>query len=347
MSLRDIVSKDTSGIQNIFGWDDAIMLGLGAAGAISSASDAKKAQKAQQAQNDATNTLSRESLDLARQAQQQSLATTIDQNGNISAYDTATNTWRVILSPEQQRIMNATNSELYKALTSDAALARGQQVSNATRQQGEGQTADALKRQIDTQISGGGVSADSLASTLRRARQGAVTSAYDDTGSALNRQALRSGSAATGTFGSALAKQRAQTLAQTLGVPELEGMQLADATNQDRLGSNISAYNTFATRAAGNPVNANTSVNPGGSLADALAGTKSGALAATGALSGATTNAANLTSRLPVVQPTGNTTSLISGLGSLFGSSGLGDYLGAMTKNRGTTSAGFNLNGGS
>ena len=318
-------------------------LGLGLAGAVSGASAQSKALKEQRAQNDQQNDLTQRQLDLAELAQQQSLATTIDTNGNISYYDPKTNVWRTILSPEQQRTMNASNAELYRQLTSDAALARGQAVANAARQQGEGQTADTILRQVDAQLAGRGTrSGSSLTSALRRARQGAVTSAFDDTSAALNRQALRSGSAAAGTFGKSLAKARAQTIAQTMGVPEIEGMQLADDMNMSKLNNMTGLYSTYASRAAGTPNTVNPNTNIGSALTAALSGTRSNAQNATSNLSSAFGTAANRVGTQPIV--TDNTTSsLISGIGTLLNSSGAlksaSDYLSGLNKKRTTGGA--------
>lgn len=58
------------------------------------------------------------------QAQDMAGATKIDANGNKTVYDPATNTWKVILSPMQQAIQDASQSEQYKTLTTDAQRKR-------------------------------------------------------------------------------------------------------------------------------------------------------------------------------------------------------------------------------
>lgn len=51
-------------------------------------------------------------------------ATKVDANGNKTVYDPATNTWKVVLTPMQQAIQDASQSEQLQTVTTDAARKR-------------------------------------------------------------------------------------------------------------------------------------------------------------------------------------------------------------------------------
>ena len=60
----------------------------------------------------------------AANQERQAGATKVDANGNKTVYDPATNTWKVELTPLQQAIQDASQSEQLKTVTTDAARKR-------------------------------------------------------------------------------------------------------------------------------------------------------------------------------------------------------------------------------
>ena len=201
-------------------------------------------------------------------------------------------------------------------------MARGEALTNARRRSMEGGIADSLAMQVQDRISGRtGVTGSQLESALRRARTTAVNQGFDQVGNALATQALRSGAAGTEKLGGSLAKARAQAIAQTMGVPEIEGRQLASDINATELGNNINNYAAFASRAAGSPGFAFSPTSAGSQLSQALASSRNAA-ATGGSQSGSLLGSAgsiysNL--RLPDYKGQTNIWSDITGLIDAFG----------------------------
>lgn len=275
-------------------------------------SDAKN-RKLQKQQNAAENALNARSIELSEKMNQQGLATQVDANGNITYYDEAQNTWRTILAPQQAQINDASNLENLRALSVDAPLARGQLLRNSVAQQQDAGTADALRKQQDNLIAGKGLAkGKDLASSLRLARTGAVNAGYDEAMSGLNTQSLRTG-VGTGGVAAALAKSRANQITQTMGNPDLEGMQAADDANAAKVSNSINNYGTVANRAFAMPGVSlpNPSIAP--TLAASLAASRNGAAAGTA-------NAANTIRGIKVPEPVAspNYAQTIASAGSLF-----------------------------
>jgi hypothetical protein len=272
--------------------------------------------------------LQQKQLDIADQMMKMGMATTVDANGNITFYDTKTNTWRSVLSPSQQELNDLGIRESKQQLAIDAPVQRIENLVNATRRSREGQTAGVLKAQVDDQLRTGGYSPTRLASSLRLSRENAVNKGFDDIGSAVITQALRSG-AKGGAITDALAKARSREIASTMGNPDLEGSQLADSMDASKLTSLSDVYQMFAGRASNNPQVSYNPTNIGASLSAALQNQRSAqALGLSNA--GSIINGIN-----PSIQPSAGTenTSWLNSLSSLLDS----DVLGSIFKTRDKT----------
>lgn len=238
--------------------------------------------KRAKATQDAQNALNAKSEALAEKMDREGLATQVDANGNINYYDGATNTWRTILAPQQAQINDASNLELLRSLSVDAPLARGELLRNSQAKVLDQGTAGTLRDQLNNTIAGkGATKAGDVASSLRLSRQGAINAGFDQTQTALNTQQLRTGTG-VGTAGAQLAKARANAIAQDMGNPDLEGLQLSKDLNATDLSNAINNYGTVANRAyAPNDVNPpNPNIVP--ALTSALSASKSAAANASG-----------------------------------------------------------------
>lgn len=313
-------------------------LGATVFGALSGNSAAKKTQKLAEQQAAQQNAIAQQQQQLAEEMARRGIATQIDANGNVTAYDQATNTWKSVLAPTQQKIQNLSDAEQINQLQTDAPVNRIQSLADAIRRQKESGTANTLLGQYDAQLSHPQYNGQSLANSLSLSRQKAVSQGFDETSNALATQALRSGAGGMGVLGGALAKQKAQAIAQTMGTPDIEGAQLADSMNSARTGDLLSQYNTMAGRAAATP---QVSFNPSGvgaALTAALAGSKNtGVNALSGQSSLLNSAASNL--KLPPTDTTGSSlaTSIQDILGAL-GGLGVG---GGGTKKPASSSTGF------
>lgn len=200
------------------------------------------------------------------------LATQIDAQGNVTVYDEASNSWKVIPSEMTKQLMSASNTEELMRLTQDAPMARGENIMAARRRAMEGSTADTLMLQAQDKIAGRtGLQPGAIEAALRLARTQAVNQGFDQTRADLATQALRSGSAGMESMGGRLAKARAQALASTMGVPFVEGLQLERDLEAQGIGNNINNYAAMASRASGAPGFAFTPSNAGAQLTQALA----------------------------------------------------------------------------
>lgn len=262
-------------------------------------------------QNAAQNALNARSEALAEKMNQQGLATQVDANGNITYYDAEKNTWRTILAPQQAQINDASNTELLRSLSVDAPMARGEALRNSQAKVLDQGTADALRRQQDNAIAGKGQQkGGDIASSLRLAREGAVNKGFDETQTALNTQQLRTGTG-VGTAGAGLAKARAAAIAQTVGNPDLEGLQAANDMNSSNVSDSINRYGTVANRAFAEPGYTPPNPNITPALSASLAASRNAGINASG-------NAAQIFNQIkvpaPVVAP--NYATLIASLGN-------------------------------
>lgn len=270
----------------------------------------KKAQKQQALEAQRQHLISLEQLRLSERMIDLGLATQIDAQGNITTYDEDTNTWRVIPTERQAQLMQAADDEILRSFNVDAPIARGELLRNSARRAREGSVADGMLKQVGDANSNQ-VSGNQLASSLRSARTAAVNAQFDDVGNAMSTQALRSGANGAGAM-SQLARARAKAMAEGMGNPEIEGMQLADDVNASRLSNRINNYSAMATRAS----NAD-GFSPGTSsvaptLAGALSNARQGANASFAQAGGMMANAGR-----PIQQPgTYNPAPLIGALGN-------------------------------
>lgn len=253
-------------------------------------------QKRAKATQDAQNALNAKSQALAEKMDREGLATTVDANGNINYYDDKTNTWRTILAPQQAQINDASNLELLRSLSIDAPQARGERLRASQSKLLDQGTAGTLRDQLNNTISGAGAQkAGNLASSLRLSREGAVNAGFDQTQTALNTQQLRTGTG-VGTAGAQLARARAAAIAQGMGNPDIEGLQLSKDMNATDVSNAINNYRGVADRAysPADYVPPNPSITP--ALTSALAASRNASVAGTG-------NAANIINNVKIPAP--------------------------------------------
>lgn len=229
-------------------------------------SSAQKQQLKLQAQEAARqNLIDQRQLELAERMIEIGLATQVDAQGNITTYDEATNTWKVIPSAVQQQLINASNDEILRQFNYDAPMARGEALRNSARRAREGTVADGLLQDVQDSAAGAGKrNSSDIAGMLRTSRTNAVNQGFDEVGASVGTQALRSGSNGAGAAAQ-LAAARARAIAQVMGTPELEGIQMADDLNANKDANKINNYGALASRAT-----ASDGFAPTGSVAPAL-----------------------------------------------------------------------------
>lgn len=318
----------------VMGWDDAIMGGLGVANALIGNSAAKKAAEAQARTAAEQSLIAREQQDLAAELARRGVATQIDGNGNVTAYDKATNTWKTVLSPTQQAIQNTSDRESLYKYTVDAPLSRVENIADAiARSKGRG-TADMARLQLEDSMRGGYSGMD-LGGILRTDRTAAVNKGFDDVSSALTTQALRSGASGGGALAGALAKQRSQAIASTMGSPMIEGLQLAESLNQNKINQRYNTYAGTSSVAGGAPqLNLGAAGIGAGTVASQTAARNASqnALANAGTLMG---NAGTLLGNIQAPFTTASSQQLIADLMKTFqGVGGTGGIIDALTRKR-------------
>ena len=255
----------------------ALMAGSSLLGGIMGNSANKKQLAAQQQQAANELAIQKEQLALQKELQRRGIATQVDANGNVTSYDEASNTWKTVLSPTQQRLQGLSDTEQIAQLTTDAPMSRLESIVNATRRSKEGTTADGLRASLSDSLVNP-VRGSDLASSLRLSREKAVNQGFDEVSRSIGTQALRSGASGGSALAASLAKQRAQAIAQTIGNPDIEGMQAAAEMNSGKRNELGNLYNVMASRASAAPV---SSFNPTGTAVNA-----SSALAAARGLAG-------------------------------------------------------------
>lgn len=320
-------------------WGTIASVGSTLLGALSG-NKAQKKQNALLEQQMAQQTaLSNRQMDLAERMNQQGLATQIDANGNITYYDPATNTWRSILAPKQQELQDLSDAELKQALQIDVPLSRAEGLTGALRRAREGNAAQGAFRDVRDLLQGtGAYRASDLASSLRLSRENAVNQGFDSISNAALTQALRSGSGGGGAILGALAKQRGQAIAQTIGNPEVEAYQLADSLNADKMNSKLSTYNLLASRASGAPSVDFQPLGIGQSLTQSLANARSAGMQGAAGAGQLTANASSILSNMKLPDYTkGGDASLFGAISNLLGSGALTDLFGNRNKTKNDT----------
>lgn len=326
-----------------------ISTGASILGSLFGSSESKKQRKLQQAQFEEQKRLANEQLKLAQDAARMGKATQVDANGNVTMYDEATNTWKVVLTPEQQELLQAANYEQYQQLTQDAALSRGDRLSSARRRTQEGAVADTFLDQVRDRASGSiGTDPQDIASSLRLARERAVTQGFDDVSNTLATQALRSGAGGMDRLGTALARARAREIAATMGNPELEGRQIARQFNAEDLTNATNQYGLYAARAS-NPGTAPYNIpNVAGGANSALAGARASASQGVGQAGALTGSAASINAANTPPAPY-NWSSIFEGIANLANSPAskdIGSVLGGVfNKRRGSNNPSSDLDG--
>jgi hypothetical protein len=253
-------------------------------GAITGNNARKKELALAQQQFDAQQNLAQEQAALARELQKQGLATQVDAMGNVTFYDKATNTWKSVLAPRQQRIQDAGDTETIRSLTEDAAAQRAQRGANADRRNEESGVASSLLQQIKQRIaSGGQYNADTIAANTRLENRGNVQTAFDQAENTAARMNMRTG--ATGNAGqiARLAQARAQSLAAANPGTYLSSLEAAQSLNQNDQNGLANRYNMMATRASSIDNATINPQNPGSSLSSALAAARAGGTQGTAA----------------------------------------------------------------
>ena len=253
------------------------------------ASDASKAQlNFQRQQFEYQKGLAAQQQKLAEQAARLGMATQVDANGNVTYYDEQTNTWKSVLSETGRALLDTSNREEL-ARGQDYQMARGERLINARRRSQEDATAQTdLATYNRQQQQGGKYDAGQLESSLRLARQGYVNNAFDDVASNVATQTLRSGATGAEAGQGRLAAARAKALAEVMGNPNIEGMQMADDMNGKSFGGLADRYNLMASRASNigdapfNP--SGVASNSGQTLASARALAGNSQLGAAGAI---------------------------------------------------------------
>lgn len=302
---------------------------------------AKKSLELQQKQLDQQQPLIDQQIEMAKLAQKLGLATQVDANGNITYYDPQTNTWRSILAPTQRRIQDASDLEQLRQLTTDANDARGERQVNQRERALDREQTGTLREQVGHRLESPTYSSGGIAAALRSSRRDAVNTAFDDVSSNFTTQALRSGVTGQAGAQSRVATARARALAQMMGTPEVEGMQIAQELNSGDLIDRANLLNTTSARASNI---GNASFNPStlnSALATAMSAQRGGAVNASSAAGGGVANAAQqLAARRT---PTAAELAAASGagiygaVGNLIGAYGddVGSFLANALKNRG------------
>lgn len=256
------------------------MLGSAAIGGLSSILGQNKQAKLAKQQMATNTALSNRQQDLAEQNARMGRAGTIDELGNQLIYDPVSNTWKTTLSKTGQQISDANTGEQLRELQYDAPMARGEAIANAGERSKDRDVAGSLRQQLQDQVSGRtAVSGNQLAGALSYGRGLAATAGERQATRAFNTNAMRTGMGA-GAAADALAtagQQFSDQRAQAMGNPLVEGMQMADQTNQQRRGSLVDAYSALASRAAGGGNVQYTPSNQSSSLASTLATSKQAA----------------------------------------------------------------------
>lgn len=282
----------------------------------------KRAAQDQQANNNAQLAIMREQMDMARELQKQGLATQVDANGNMTFYDKATNTWKTVLSPTQQKIQDLSDGEKINQLQIDAPVSRAEKLTQAIARQKMGGNAD-MARLGNVDAMRGKYDGNAIGAVLGTDRERAINEGFDKTRADLATQALRSGASGFGSLAGALSKQRAQAIAQTRGSPIIEGIEKAAGLNSNAINDSTSNYDSLFNQFTGGGFGSPNLPSPAGDLASSIANAQRVAAAAGTAGGSLFGSAAPLSQTKPVTEPTALQNSILG----LFANGGIANQL--------------------
>lgn len=188
--------------------------------------------------------------DLSKQVVSRGSGITDPYSGQTSGYDPVTGTYKGALSEGQRAVQGASDQEELARNTVDQEMRRrALQDAEKNRQLASGQVGPALTDLNLFKQGVGAVNPEQIASSLRLSRTGAVNAGYDDAARSASMLGARTGSSAVADALAGLGARRAQTIAQTAGTPDVEGLQTADEINKSRLGQKVGLYDLFNTNA--------------------------------------------------------------------------------------------------
>lgn len=172
-----------------------------------------------------------------------------DPSGGTSGFDPVSNTYKTTLGPQQRQIQDASYNEELARNTIDQAIRRqGMQDVEGRRQFASGDANAARTNLLDFQSGIGQVDGTQIGNQLRTDREAAINAGYDDAARAATTLGLRTGSSSVESALRGIARSRAQDRLQ-IGSPSIEGMQIAEGINRNRLNDRGSMYGLFTNQA--------------------------------------------------------------------------------------------------
>lgn len=169
-----------------------------------------------------------------------------DSYGNKAYYDPTTKTYKTELGGVQKQLQDASDQEELRRQVADNAIRRqGLNQFEQSRQRSSGEAGTALSRLNAFRRGIGRVDPQQVASMLRADRTGAVNAGYDDAERAAQTLQLRTGSSSLTDALANIGRDRARSLATTMGSPELEGLQYSEGINKDREARLFDIYSGF------------------------------------------------------------------------------------------------------
>lgn len=169
-----------------------------------------------------------------------------DTYGNRATYDASTGTYKTQISGIQKQLQDASDQEeLRRQILDNAIRRRGLNDFEGSRIRSAGEANTALSRLNAFRQGVGRVDPNQVASQLRADRTRSVNAGYDDAERAAQTLQLRTGSSSLTDALANIGRDRARSLATTMGSPELEGMQFAEGINKDREGRLFDIYSAL------------------------------------------------------------------------------------------------------
>jgi hypothetical protein len=173
----------------------------------------------------------------------------VDPSGGTSGFDPTTNTYKTTLGPQQRQIQDASYGEELARNTIDQAIRRQGILDVEGRRQQASGDANAARTNLLDFIGGiGQVDGTRIGNQLRTDREAAINAGYDDAARAATTLGLRTGSSSVESALRNIARSRAQDRLQ-IGSPDIEGMQIAEGINRNRLSDRGNMYGLFTTQA--------------------------------------------------------------------------------------------------
>jgi len=183
---------------------------------------------------------------LAKRSMDAQLGDTVNARGGRTHYDPVTHTWSVIPSQRESDLINASDTEQLRRLTTDAAMRRQGLVANSQRRVQEGSTADALLNEFKQQPVD---QTQYITSLLRERGRRAVNEGFESAENNVARQAIRAGSNFSTLVGDAASdKGKAMADAETEAI--LRGLESGQSLSANRRNNTANLYNQFASRAS-------------------------------------------------------------------------------------------------